>query len=177
MKKRKGKRGKRAISLMVSYVLLIVIALTLAGGVYTWLRFYIPQTDQQQECPTDTSLTIRSYTCPVGPPKDIILNIENNGFFNVDGFFLRVANESGKLPTLLLTNPTGSVGSGLFEGRYYLGTNILAPGKNRTFPIVYTDANQVYRVQVQPFIQTETDLLSCKTSVDLYVEVGDCDTT
>ena len=72
------KKDKRGISIMVSYVLLIVIALGMAAGVFTWMRFYTLSDDTEQ-CPTDIALTIKDYNCE---SEVIKLTFENNLEFN-----------------------------------------------------------------------------------------------
>ena len=76
---RKIIQNKRGISELVSYVLLIVLAIALAGGVYIWLTS-IAKPSQQVECP-DVNIRLESYECfkPInGNPGNITLLLKNN---------------------------------------------------------------------------------------------------
>ncbi len=77
---------KRGISLIVSYVLLIVIGIAVALIVYTYLKLYLPS--QTPECPSDLALAIQDSTCTI-TNKKLTLTIINKGLFNVSVYFLR----------------------------------------------------------------------------------------
>jgi len=74
---------KRGISPIISYVLLTVMVIALASGVYIWAkaRISIPQ----EECPEGLSATITqcSYN-----EEEIKFTIQNTGNFNIDCFFI-----------------------------------------------------------------------------------------
>jgi len=59
----RNKKNKKAVSLMLSYVLLIVIAISVAIGVYAWLKFVAEGTEGLEKCPADVSLIIQNYEC------------------------------------------------------------------------------------------------------------------
>jgi|SaaInlV_200m_DNA_2_1039689.scaffolds.fasta_scaffold03941_8 hypothetical protein len=81
-----ARKNKRAVSLIISYVLLISIGIALSGLVYSWLRFYVSE-DKTAECKEDTILTIRDYSCN---ETTLNITIKNKGKFSADGFVLRV---------------------------------------------------------------------------------------
>lgn len=74
---------------MVAYTLLIVIAITLSVGVYSYLKFYTPS--EKAECPTDTNLVIEGATCQDGW---LNITLANRGLFNVTAFFVRLGESS-----------------------------------------------------------------------------------
>src|SRR3989344_1131649 len=89
-------RNKKAISLMVSYVLLIVIAIGVSVLVYNYLKLYTP--GEKKECPADVYLTVDDVTCSLSQ-NTINLTITNRGVFNISAVFIRVGpqNKSVKL--------------------------------------------------------------------------------
>lgn len=92
-------KNKKAISPMIGYVLLISISIAMSVVVYVWLKTYVPRASL--ECPDTTSIFIKEYTCLNG---ELNLTIKNNGNFNIAGYFIRIANESGQeLATLDLS--------------------------------------------------------------------------
>ena len=79
------RKNKKALSVMVGYVLLITFAIILSGIVYTYLKSYVPR--DAIECPEDTSIYIKELTCPSA--NTLNLTIKNTGKFNIAGFFIR----------------------------------------------------------------------------------------
>ena len=84
---------KRAVSLMVAYVLLITIAIALSGMVYTWLKWYVGPA-KEIGCDEGTTLVIQShnYNCD---NNLLEMTIRNKGRFSVDGFVVRVSDKVG----------------------------------------------------------------------------------
>lgn len=78
------KFNKRGISEIVSYVLLVVLAIGLATGTYFFLA---SQTNPfgEGECPDGVSITVTNYSCGDGL---INLTLKNNGRFNLAGVII-----------------------------------------------------------------------------------------
>ncbi|MCR4327375.1 MAG: hypothetical protein NUV46_02220 [Nanoarchaeota archaeon] len=94
-------KNKKGISAIVGYVLLITFGIILSVIVFNYLRTYVP-TDSL-DCPDGVSLFIKNYTydCSSG---ELILNIKNNGKFNVEGYYAHgVNNPSVELATVDLS--------------------------------------------------------------------------
>ena len=91
--------NKKAVSLMISYVLLIVIGLGIAGMVYGWVKFRAT-VPEQIGCPENTALIIKRYSC-----ENNIINVtfQNKGLFSLDGFYIRASTKENVTPTLPLT--------------------------------------------------------------------------
>ena len=87
----KKRANKRGLSVIIGYVLLVAISILLSVIVYRWIKTYVPK--EIAECPDGTSISFRyvSYNCTSN-----ILNItlENNGRFSLDGYFIRVSNDT-----------------------------------------------------------------------------------
>ena len=61
---------------MISYVLLIVIALAMAAAVWAWLKFYVP-TEDQETCSLDVSLVVTRYICH-NSANELEIDVKNN---------------------------------------------------------------------------------------------------
>ncbi|PIN78100.1 hypothetical protein COV15_00365 [Candidatus Woesearchaeota archaeon CG10_big_fil_rev_8_21_14_0_10_34_12] len=83
-------KNKKAISEIVSYVLIIVISLSLAVGVFSWMKLYIKEPPKQ--CSEDVALVIYDYVCN-SSTKIIEITLENRGLFDVDGFIIHASNK------------------------------------------------------------------------------------
>ena len=161
--------NKRAVSLMVSYVLLIVISLGLAGGVYSFLKFRatIP-TDEG--CPVDAVLTIKSYNCN-NQTKILTLEIENRGLFNISGFFIRATNNT-EIPAIMPLQTSeleGELGKNI-TGRYYFNSP-LAPNSKQETKFSYTNAIPIKKIEIQPFIVKER-LQACDNIISLQIDTS-----
>lgn len=137
MCKRKGFfMDKKGISVMVSYVLLIVFVIIIGAIVYQWLKTYVPA--QALECPDGVSLFIKDADFD---PSDsqLIITLRNNGRFSLAGYFIHATNSSDQeLPTIDLSvylNEAESPGmifgnSVLFIGA---GDNFFQPGSEKSY--------------------------------------------
>ena len=144
-------KNKKALSEIISYVLLIVIALSLAAGVFSWVKFYVPQ-GEKEKCPEETALSISDYVCD---NKTLSVTIVNKGYFNIDGFFIKAANESNK-PAVRMLNSTEYLMTRAFgAGRYEFTLTGDSPLKNeqsKTLQFDYAPIDSIKRLQIQPYI-------------------------
>ena len=80
--------SKRGISELITYVLLVSLAIAMAGGIYAWLNFYVKSPLPAESCP-EVSIVISEYNCTA----DVLnLTVENRGLFNFDGYILKANN-------------------------------------------------------------------------------------
>jgi len=162
-------KNKKAVSDMVSYVLLIVIAMSIAAGVFSWLRFYVPSQTDSQACNPDTAIAITDYSCS-SSTKLLNLTIENKGYFSVSGFFIRGSNDSTKLPITNLETIDAQAGFVYIKGRYDI-PNGFKPGAVIKSQFNYGPIGYVKRVQLQPYlISKKGSLLTCSNVVDINIE-------
>ncbi len=84
-------KDKRGVSILVSYVLLITLALALAAGTYYFLRTYAEKPLPEEGCPEGTNVVIENYSC-----EDNMLDItlKNRGLHSITGVYIKIANES-----------------------------------------------------------------------------------
>ena len=96
-------KNKRAISEVVSYVLLIILSLSLAIFVFNWLRGFVPSMNEAK-CPDGVSLIIKDAV-PVG--SNLTLTIQNRGRFTAEGYYLRANNATEPNFGIYVLNKTG----------------------------------------------------------------------
>lgn len=144
----------KAVSLMVSYVLLIVIGISLALMVYYWI---LPQINLEEmpKCPENVALIISTYSCD-STDNTITLNLKNQGRFDIDGFFIRGTDSDNEeaIPILGLSDPENTK---ITDGSYYFGApNIapLGPGiayPQKTFSYSFSGGSELKKIQIEPF--------------------------
>lgn len=166
--------NKKAISLMISYVILIAIVISVSVGVYSYLKISA-NIGPEIDCKPGTSVIIEEYECFTGysfAAAGIDLNIKNNGRFNVDGVIVAVGNESQRAPVTYLIPDSSTV---QLEGHYFFA-NKLKPGESETVefsneeddgvggtqPVEYEN---ITVVQIQPFIIDGTSKIICTDAV------------
>jgi hypothetical protein len=136
--------NKKALSLMVSFVLLVGMSVALAGMVYAWLKFYVQKPFPEESCP-EVSIIIYNYTCsnPTVYPRFITLNVQNRGFFNISGFMVKINDKA--------ENEEG----GGIAGRFSLPCKeySISPGQIQKtvfqFPL-----STIQQIEIEPFLGT-----------------------
>jgi len=93
---KKTTRGVRGVSIIISYVLLILLSVSMAGLVYTFLQ-YRARLPAEIKCPEGTAVYLYNFTC-----DNFNLTIKNNGLFNISGINVKSYNSS-------LCNQTGDI--------------------------------------------------------------------
>ena len=171
-----NKKSKKALSEIISYVLLIVIAMSLALGVYAWLKFIVPSENEKESCPVDAALRINNISCT--PNSDLIyLLIENSGNFKLSGFYIKASNNSqGLFDAILLSHGSGSPGQtmNLETGAYYF--NVEFNPRVELKPVFnYSNSLKLKKIQIQPFVNTKNNQISlCNNIIEVPVQIN-CD--
>lgn len=166
----KKRLNKKAVSLMVSYVLLIVISLSLAGMVYGFLKFKA-QLPDEIKCPEQVALIIKDYSCDADL-NIIQIEIQNKGLFNVNGFFIRATNNTNILPNIPLKRSGTQTA---VDGRYDFGTLENPKPLKPSEPSVSTEFSYAASVplitlQIQPFVLKEGGLGLCQNTITLDID-------
>ena len=140
-------RNKKAISVIVSYVLLVVIGISLSVLVYNWLRFYVGEKNIET-CPDDINLIIQDYHCQ---SRQLNLTLKNKGLFSIEKYVLRVNDRVGSEIGIYVLNETGTV---------------LAPGEEVNHIYNYGEAKDsndnlvelinIKLIDVQPYVKSIT---------------------
>jgi len=141
--------NKKALSEVVGYTILIVIAISLSALVYSFLRLYIPK--EQVTCEEDIMLTIQDYSC-----ADRVLNltITNKGLFKADIAYVRFGDESIKTRINNLSR-SGEL-FGLNPGSSFSSTYNLEGLANK---------NQNYELEIQPAIIVDKQIIVCENAI------------
>lgn len=152
----------KAVSEIVSYVLLISITIMIAIGMYAYLKSY-SNLNPVNDCDDQTSLIVTNYSIDSG---NVIIQLKNNGYFNVDGFILSVGNETEPIYQLLAVNDLPRIYYGIF---YFIpelkpGTMKIAYFKNKTKDSEI-DVTKIHVIQIQPFILNKDKRVVCSKSV------------
>lgn len=157
-------RNKRGVSIVVSYVLLVVLSLSVAVWVYGWLRGNVGVIETA-ECPEDVVVQISNYNYS----GDILnLTISNKGLFNIERFRIRVNDDREVDFGVYTVNWTGtniSFGeevqvNNINDSVYYSESDQSTPrcidGNNCLSPV------SLEIVDVQPMVLVDEDYVFCK---------------
>jgi len=140
----------RAVSLMLSYVLLISLGIFMALLIYAGLKL-MANIEPVQRCEEGTQLIITSSECN---EDTLTLNLQNNGRFNIDGLILLYSDKPKREPT----NPFLFGGANSELGYYYFDQS-LKPGEvsqlsgDRSVPELST----IEKILIKPFVKSETN--------------------
>ena len=178
MKTKNKMINKKSVSLMISYVILIVIAITMAIAVFAWLKI-IANVEPVASCEEETSIIINDYSCE---SKTFKLQIKNNGRFSVNGFVLTVGNNTERAPTtkLIPLNTNEITGDGFF-----LFNPVLKPGELRESVFTNTekkpdekirevDFEFIRNLRLQPFIIDDESNEKIVCGSVIKQEIEDC---
>ncbi|MFA6023448.1 MAG: archaellin/type IV pilin N-terminal domain-containing protein [Candidatus Pacearchaeota archaeon] len=141
--------NKKALSEMVGYVILIVIAVSLAVMVYAWLQLQLPK--EKPECSENVAVIIKDFSCNT-ENKLINLTIQNKGYFNIEGINLRVANVSGGVTAHPLKNAGTSGAVAIDKEGYIYFEPPMPPGFEYTELYNYSIPGKITSVQIIPFV-------------------------
>ena len=140
--------NKKAISAIVGEVLLIVLALVMAGLVYTWLKAYVAKPLPEEFCPDGVALIVADYKCE----NDFVnLTLRNQGRFIVDGMIARISNDSQEIAVYTLAETVKDVfGDYNIEITKVSFTPALNPGQEQIKSFNYSKYNQITFLEIEP---------------------------
>jgi hypothetical protein len=155
------KKNKRGLSEVISYILLIVIAIVMSILVYQWLRTYVPT--ESVACNDGTSIFIKniSYDCT---KHTLSVTVQNNGKFGIDGYFIHASNnpDSDALATVDISSKI-TAGGIIFGNSIRFSDsmdNSLSPEdvhnvQVSTFNV--TSFGGLYKIEITPFRMQTVD--------------------
>jgi len=149
--------NKKGISVVIGYVLLIVVAISLSLLIYAWLKAQVPK--ETEECPESLALVISNYNCT---SNQITLSIKNQGYFNVDGFFARVKDESGVVHNLIEIGSNNQIET--YFGVGEINIEPLKPGESQDKVFSYEDIGKIVEIEIEPFI-FEEEVILCSNAI------------
>jgi len=155
-------KDKKALSIMIGYVLLIVIAIIISTFVYVWLKSYVPR--ESIECPEGVSVFIEDIEyVKTWDISQLNLTLKNNGLFDIDGYFIHATDAPNQeLATIDLSKYGGGKG-----GVILFGAKTFKPGESRGTKFDFTNApfETIYSIEVIPIrfeiIDNKQRLASC----------------
>jgi len=181
------KKNKKAVSLMISYVLLIVIAISMAILVYYWLMKWVPE--PPPKCDDDASLGIYDYTIDT-VTKTITIVLKNKGRFSIHGYDIKGSSNRSQEAIFPLKYASGEVER---QGRYYfkitgidphppsgvsIERDLLKPGRTTGEHVFsYLDVRGInqtiglQKITISPFIMEDEYIAYCSSSI-ISLDVG-----
>jgi len=154
-------RNKKGVSVMIGYILLVVFALSVSVGIYSWLRSYVP--GEGLGCPDGVSLYLKSAIYNAGA-NELTIEIVNNGRFSVAGYFIHMTDDvDAEVPTVDLSDELkdSGVGAQKLGGSVFIlsgdGDNSFSPGSESTQVFDTTDTGRPYLVRITPTRQQNVD--------------------
>ncbi len=140
---------KKGVSEVVSYVLLIVIAVGIATLVYAFLKVYVPK--EKSECKDGINLVISNAQCihTTAPDKNTIeITFENRGLYNIDAAFIRIGSEGKDFKAdVPPTNPQELLGE---DNKEILNPSEKSIEYTFDLPAGYSNDDSSYILEVQP---------------------------
>ena len=146
-------QNKKGVSVIIGYVLLVVMALGLGVGVYTYLSALTPK--DKPECKNDIHIILVNYTCSAG---NLEVNLQNKGLFRIDAAYVRIGGENQKVKDLINNE---DVFFGVIDGQ-----KGLSPGKTITQRYINPIITQgTLGLEIQPAVFDKNDLAICESAV------------
>jgi len=155
--------GKKGISVMIGYVLLVVFVLIIGALVYQWLKTYVPS--QGLECPDGVSLFIKEAEFD-DSTSQLTITLRNNGRFNLAAYFIHATNSSDQeLPIIDLSGYLNETSSGMIVENSILfiegmgdDPNLFAPDSERDYLFdIPSSIGEPYIIRITPARYQEED--------------------
>jgi hypothetical protein len=149
-------KSKKGISEMVSYALLIIIAVGLSVGVFFFLKTYIPKY-QTPECPENIHVSVEAISCRL---DKIEFEVVNKGLFTVDALYVRLNPPGREIKSLISRDGFTSLDPPLVPGNKSLISKPITP------KIVSTNSGPGYTLEIQPAVFKEDgNLATCESVI------------
>ena len=143
--------NKKAVSLIIAYVILITMGLALAGMVYSWLSFYVTP-GEEVKCEDGVTIIIRDYSYDSTNNK-LNLTLQNKGLFDLDGYFVRASDKDNtSLGVYILDSDGIELKYGQVHNVVY-NTNI-----DEDFNII---RDKLSFVEIQPYVLQNNEKILC----------------
>jgi len=161
--------NKRAVSEVVGYTILILIAIALSIGVYSYVKIYIPH--DRLACQEDISLSINDLNCTIlGGVVTLNVVLENNGFFNVTDAYVRIGASNRKVKS--------QINQGDTRIKYQTGSGVifsLPPGqeillsysslKSSALAALHLNSSAEYILEIEPAVWMDNKAVVCNNAV------------
>lgn len=160
-----NKMNKKAISELVSYVLLIVLAIAMASAAWFFLKPYAEKPLPEESCPESVNVVLENYSCD-SSTNIFNFSLKNRGLFNVFGVKLNLVNESGFEKDFLWILPdcTGIQNCILCNGNNGRN-NEYCLGVGESFSNSYSYSENIKTLVIYPVVVGEKNYQICTNSV------------
>lgn len=159
---------------MIAYVMLIVIAVGLSAGVYTFLKVFVPKDTFQ--CQEDVQMIIQAASCTAQANGKYLVSVElaNRGYFYVPDVFIRFGISGKEVRSQLNPDQTSLALSGTsgLNCPKALSTDPctdkgLKPGQSFSVNLADVSASAgSYVVEIQPAVRSDKGVLAiCPSAV------------
>ena len=156
--------NKRGVSLVLSYVLLIVIVVGISITVFQVLK-KLSQVTPTPECPDSVMMSIEDYSCEA---SSINLTVKNRGLFDIDGFTIRGAVSPAEKPVLPLEydNRPLSAEKGVYFFKFSINS-ALKPNMVSIQNFSYSSFNpkSLGIIELEPFVVQGDEQVFCEKAV------------
>ena len=164
-------KQKKGVSEVVGYTLLVVFAVVISVGVYSWLKSYVPA--QTLSCNDGVSVFVEGadFNSTI---SELRVTVRNNGRFDFGGYFIQGSNNSTQQSAQIdLSKYINETGGGIKFGNAILfspnGGNSLSPGeeKKNIFEVPGFAGNISSVIVIPVRFQEENNrqrLVSCSTA-------------
>tara|TARA_Y100000310_G_C20636460_1_gene791427 strand:- start:1330 stop:1905 length:576 start_codon:yes stop_codon:yes gene_type:complete len=171
-------KNKRGISEILSYAILIIIAIAISILVFNFLRGYTPI--EKDGCTDDRTLILQDYSCKYSisggiDSTDVLLDLTllNKGLFAVDAAYIRFG-EAEKIKFLINEDRVrADIGvGGLNPGESIEATKLFNFGEKGINTIDITDSSIQIELEVQSGINTGprgNEISLCENSISNQV--------
>ncbi len=146
--------NKKALSEMIAYVMIIVIAVSISAITYGWLKQWIFR-PTELKCREGASLIIEDYSCS---QKNLNLTLRNMGKFSVDGFIIMAGNDSKRIVYPLKLKGSNEIGDILFT------PNASRPGEAKSFVFDYAPLGSIASIKITPYMTNKIKVL-CEEAI------------
>lgn len=145
-------KNKLAISAIIGEVLLISLALVMAGATYAWLKFYVSKPLPTESCDEAVNLIISEHQCDAGQ-KLINITFRNQGRFDINGVLVKISNTTEALAIWPLTEiRINEEGAEYDDPRIHMEFNnsVLIPGEEQMKKMNYSKYNKITLLEIEP---------------------------
>ncbi len=152
-------QNKKGVSVMIAYVLLIVIAIGVSAGVYSFLKIYIPK--EKPECSDEIHLITKNFSCNSQITNPLSITFSNKGLFTVDAVYVRIARSERKIRQLV-NDPNDLKPTEI--DKFFIE---LPPGQTvtKTYKADPIDGADNYTLEIQPAVYDGNILAICENAV------------
>ncbi len=154
---------KRGVSEIVSYVLLVIVAVTMSVIVYSYLSVYVPK--EKPECQEDVGLIVKNYSCSA-LGNQLNITLLNKGFFKIDASYIRISSSGKEVKDLVNNNSIYFI--------YEPGNAAFPPGKtislsfnekNSKIKEILKSSPRKYELEIEPAVISKKEIALCNKAI------------